>query len=144
MNHGICKRTNVLPLCEYQRNILVCSSAIILIPAYYAHNREFIVLSTISSVTSFVSINYWRLPIIGLRRNLDLGFSKLLFAVYFLLGSSKMLYLRNDALLGCISIIINYIISSILWEKDNSYWIYFHVGFHVSVALEQCIVIGTL
>ena len=115
-----------------------------LIPAYYAYNKGFIILSTISTLTSVTSINYWRFPIIGLRRNMDLIFSKLLFIVYFLLRLSKMLYLRNDALLYCISIIINYIISSMLWEKDNSYWICFHVGFHAFVAVEQYIVITIL
>lgn len=139
-------RCNKYPLSEKDSLCLVLSSCFFLVPAFYAHYYGFYIHFVISLVTSLVSINYWRFAIPGWRASLDFFVAKLSFVIYFITG---LLNIKDTATLfiawpvcGCI--IIFYLFSNKMWDKDCFTWVYYHMSFHLLVAIEQFIVLNSL
>jgi hypothetical protein len=60
---------------------LVISSHFFLVPAYIAYKNSYYGYATISLITTIVSVNFWRNPIPGFRRNLDLVVAKISFTI---------------------------------------------------------------
>jgi hypothetical protein len=70
-------------------------------------------------------------------------FAKISFAIYFLTG---FLNIKDSGVLVlawpiCFAIIGFYALSSVFWEKDSAFWVYFHMLFHFFVAVEQYLVL---
>jgi hypothetical protein len=138
-------------------HLLVLSSYVFLVPAYIAFRNHLYWLSLSSFITSLVSIQYWRHPIPGFRRSLDLVVAKLSFLLYFFYGFYGMYSLLSQEtyvdtnimtiLLHSMMIygmIVCYYYANILWEYQYVEWILCHALFHILVAWEQCFIIVLL
>ena len=120
---------------------LVISSLFFLIPSIYAGTHHVYSLSLLSAVTSAISINYWRDPCVGWRRNMDLMFAKISFVVYFLCGLYNIPKNENMLYFSVIIIATCYGISNYFWIQKIRYWVYVHMIFHMFVAFGQFIVV---
>jgi Na+/glutamate symporter len=115
----------------------VTSSSQSILPSY----------AVLSVITALISANYWRrVPTLGIRRQLDLVVAKVSFAIYFLTG---VMYVRDTFLLSigipiCVSIGICYQMSHVRYSQQSAYWVYYHMSFHLFVAIEQLIVVVSL
>jgi hypothetical protein len=93
-------------------------------------------LSYVSGVVAIVSANYWRNPVVGLRRDIDLVVAKVSFGIYFVHGLYKpdvWDVMTLGGIVGC------YCLSWKCHELSSNtpYWILFHSLFHGLVAYEQ-------
>lgn len=137
------QRRNIYPIASIDSFCLVVSSTFFLIPGIFAFSRSFYLFGVVSVVTTAVSVNYWRNAVEGYRRTADLITAKTSFAIYF---TSGCMYIRDPMLLaigipGCICIIFCYVMSSRYWALDLPHWKWFHMMFHLFVALEQFLVL---
>ena len=120
---------------------LVISSHFFLVPAYIAFKNSYYGYATISLITTIVSVNFWRNPIPGFRRNLDLVVAKISFTIYFLNGLSNVLNNRTNIVSSNLpAILICYYASNVLSKYNLPEWTIFHFMFHFFVAYEQILV----
>jgi hypothetical protein len=136
------KRRNGFPVPLFDAACLMLSSCSFLIPANYAYQNDLVMYCITSIVTTVISIMYWYHAIPGWRRNADLIVSKASFGIYFITG---LFFIRTiNTTIGwplCAAIIGFYMAANKLWERDSAYWMFFHMMFHFSVAIEQLVVI---
>jgi hypothetical protein len=137
------RERNRYPVALVDSVCLVCSSLFFLIPGYFALRKGLYWYLITSVTTTAVSVNYWRHAVPGFRRDLDMIFAKISFAIYFLTG---FLNIKDCGVLVlawpiCFAIIGFYTLSSVFWEKDSAFWVYFHMLFHFFVAVEQYLVL---
>jgi len=129
---------------------LTISSLFFLIPSIYAGIYYIYSLSVLSIITTIISINYWREPKLGWRRDMDLIFAKISFVIYFFYGLHNIqnMILCNNALtlyFSIVMIIVFYNLSNYFWISNNANWLYFHIIFHMFVVFGQLTVInGTI
>ena len=138
--------------------LLVGSSFVFMIPSIYTLNQHRIkmgqspinlnmhFLTVLLFVASVISANFWRNPVPGFRRNLDLVFSKLCFTI---LVSHKLMYIGlfptiSIETLTFYSIIYFYYLANKKYYDGYNNWIYYHFLFHAFVGLEQFIVISAM
>ena len=138
------QRRNIFPVNSQDSICLIVSSCFFLIPGCYAFNNSLHFYGIVSFVTTAISINYWRHAVEGWRRTADLWTAKISFAVYFVTGCC---FLRDLQVLafgipGCVLILVCYYLSSQHWEKDSWMWVYFHMLFHLFVALVKFLVLS--
>lgn len=136
-------RRNRFPLSKGCSFCLVISSCFFLIPGYYALSSGLYWYLATSTVTTIVSVNYWRHAIPGFRRSIDMIVAKLSFMIYFTTGvmNVKDLSILCTAWPMCGGIIMCYYLSNKMWGKDSDTWIYYHMMFHILVAFEQYLVL---
>ena len=119
---------------------LVFSSSFFLIPAIYAYTLRLYYLAFTSVMTTFISVNFWRrADPHSWRKTMDVVFARFSFSVFFLSGC---FFIKNSSLFVTgwmvgILIVCFYMLSM----NAGSHWIYFHMLFHLSVALGQSIVV---
>ena len=136
-------RRNKFPISEIDSNCLIISSCFFLLPGYFALTVGLYWFLATSAITTVVSINYWRHAVPGVRRSADMIVAKASFIIYFITGIMRVkditiLYAAWPVLIG---IIICYFFSNNMWEKDSEYWVWFHMMFHMLVAVEQYLVL---
>jgi hypothetical protein len=126
--------------------LLIISSCFFIIPALIAFTKKIFFLSILSTITTIVSVNYWRNAIVGFRRNMDLITAKVSFIIYFTVGifCIKDIKLYTIGIPGVFAIGFFYYMSNKYWKLNSKLWIYFHMLFHLFVALEQSFVICSL
>ena len=137
------QRRNIYPIASIDSFCLVVSSTFFLIPGIFAFSCSLYLFGVVSAVTTAVSVNYWRNAVEGYRRTADLITAKTSFVIYFFFGC---MYIRDPVLLaigvpGCVCIIFCYAMSSRYWALDLPHWKWFHMMFHLFVALEQFLVL---
>ena len=103
---------------------LIISSCFFMIPGIYAFTHDILLLGVLSSITTLVSINYWRHAVEGWRRNADLFVAKLSFCIYFIIG---VIHVRDFHILlvgwpNTFLILGSYYLSNVLWEKNIFIW----------------------
>jgi hypothetical protein len=119
---------------------LVLSSLSILPSSYISYNRHLYLQSYLLLLTTFCSINYWRKPINGIRFNCDLLFSKISFFLFLYEGC---LYLNGIGLLcypNLAYILYFYYKSNILFESNDSTWLYHHIMFHILCGIQGYVI----
>jgi hypothetical protein len=122
---------------------LVVSSCFFLAPGIYAFSNSLYPYGILSFITTVISVNHWRNPIMGLRRTADLITAKVSFAIYFVSGC---FFVRDIQLLGwgipgCAGIILFYFLSNKFSSSHPNIWVYFHMLFHLFVAGEMTLVL---
>ena len=137
-------RKNTFPVNTHDSTCLVVSSCFFLIPGFYAFYNDLSFYGLVSALTTLASVNYWRFAVEGWRRSADLVIAKVSFATYFISG---LLFIRDLRALaigipGCVMIIFCYHLSHRYWDEDSGTWVYFHMLFHLFVALEQFLVLS--
>lgn len=140
---------------------LVYSSCIFLIPLIYSYYLKFYFYTIVLFITFGISANYWRKATLGLRRDLDLFFSKISFLIFFI---SNFVYLHyNYPLLLGYKINNNSDISTIIYITSYSnlffiiyfynlsyyhyrindiHWIIYHILFHIFCNLNILLIIN--
>jgi len=118
---------------------LTVSSLLFLIPACYAYANSMYDHTILLTLTSLISANYWRKATYSWRRNLDLIFSKISFAIYIYngvryIGSQKELI---EGILRLIFMFYCFYKSGELFKINNEDWYRYHFVFHIFIALEQ-------
>jgi hypothetical protein len=140
-------RQNKHPIPFEQSVYLVVSSCFFLIPGAYAFISSWplVLYGLVSVVTTLVSANYWRDAVSGSwRHKADLVIAKVSFVIYFVSGIvffGKNMHFLAVGIPGCLAIITCYVMSLRMWDADSSTWVYFHMMFHLFVALEQFLVL---
>uniref|UniRef100_A0AB39J8Z3 Uncharacterized protein n=1 Tax=Florenciella sp. virus SA2 TaxID=3240092 RepID=A0AB39J8Z3_9VIRU len=110
---------------------LVLSSCLFIAPSVLSFCKKLYLLSMMGFLTTIISINYWRKCSKGLRRNIDLFFSKLMFIVktyHFMLYATKWSHYKYYISI-CLLVSIIYYIAN----QKIKYWYLFHVLFHTLV-----------
>jgi predicted membrane channel-forming protein YqfA (hemolysin III family) len=87
---------------------------------------------------------YWHDPKLGWRRNLDLVFAKISFAIYFGCGLYNIPKNENMLYFSAVMILTCYGISNYFWTQKIRYWVYVHMIFHMFVAFGQFTVVDTI
>ena len=131
------------PIPKFDGVCLTFSSLFFMIPGVYGFLNNVYSLGILSAATTAVSVNYWRHAVPGWRKEMDLFFAKFSFLIYFLVGVYNI---RNRFILqigwpNTVMIILCYAMSNHLWSVASYSWLYFHMAFHLFVALGQLIVI---
>ena len=142
-NNVVKRKRNVFPLSYSESICLMISSMFFLIPGYYALKRHLFFYFVTSTVTSIISVNYWRNAVPGLRKMLDLIVAKASFGIYFATGILKIrdMYTLLYAWPLCMAISLFYYLSNRSWDNNSGSWVIFHMIFHLCVALEQYVVL---
>jgi len=89
------------------------------------------------------SMNYWRKPLIGYRRNIDLVTSNVSALAYIYYGYTNILWIWPK-LLGWTNLYIIYYLynqSCTKFYKGDKTWNYYHIGFHLTTTISKMYVI---
>ena len=117
----------------YEPRWLVASSFLFMIPgmcAYFSHQYFY---GNMLLITSLISANFWRNPVHGCRRNADLIFAKISFAVFVYNGITSVRYIPY-LIVGyteLTGIVYCYYMSEKLYKLKDNQWVLWHMGFHV-------------
>ena len=125
--------------CRY----LTFTSCLFFISAIYSFYCNLPFLTLIAAGTSIISANFWRNPILGIRRDLDLVYSKISFCIFFCNG---VYYVRSLPYilifypgLGCM--IWSFYTSNATYYMKKEYWWKYHLIFHGTVLATQFAII---
>ena len=118
---------------------LLCSTSTFIFPMIYSYSKNHTMLLFMTAIALFGSLNYWRKPCLGNRRNIDLVTSKLSCSMYIWYGYN---YIHRFWPL-CISWINLYLIyyfynkSCQHFNIKNDQWIYYHAIFHIIITISK-------
>lgn len=126
------------------RRNLILSTSLFAIPGIYGLYKQQYVLSFTSFASMAASINYWRNPVVGSRKNIDLFVSKSCGVIYFIYGyyNVNTTYLRLLGYTNCIFTASMYNTSCILHEMNSDTWELYHMLFHVFGVIGKMLVIS--
>jgi len=125
---------------------IVLSSIMMTIPAIYGFYNKLYTLSVFICMTSFISANYWRNATFGIRRDVDLIFSKISFSIFVYNGFIHVYYFPSILLghIGLISMIYLYYLSNKYFELRNTNWLSYHFLFHMTIIIEQMMILSSI
>ena len=126
------------------RKNLILSSSLFIIPGIYGLYQKQYILSLTSFASAIASINYWKHPITGSIKNIDLFVSKASALIYFIYGYNYVntTYLRLLGYTNGICMISMYNTSCILSELHSETWELYHILFHISTVIGKMLVIS--
>ena len=112
---------NISPMAS---QAILSSSYSGLTSVFFAVYKEYYYLALSGFICVMTSINFWRNPILGLRRNMDflMAFINFGLVVYY---SNSWLHVYNLAIA-----VVSFNIACLLWHIEYPYWFVFHVTFH--------------
>lgn len=122
---------------------IILSSTLFLLPTFYSFYKKKYILTTVSLLTTFCSINYWRNPTIGMRFVLDKIVSKTGGIIYFLYGynNTTCIGVRIFSFTNGCMILSLYNASCLLYFLESSYWKQYHVAFHVASVIGKLLIL---
>lgn len=132
---------------NYEKRLLTVSSLFFMYPGIFCLTHTIrlplLPLGVLSILTSCISVNYWRDPKDGWRRQMDLIFAKCSFVVYFTTGILTIhnSFIRTAGLSTSALIVYCYHQSNTCWTARKEEWVFYHMAFHFFVACGQFIVI---
>lgn len=120
---------------EY-KNILFCSSFCMLFSSIISYIKNDLYKFIYYTTLFLTSINFWRDPIYGLRRNMDLSvvYSGVLFTF------TQIFLLKNDFYMYCVlsmcwCCLVFYIFEFICVYFNSNKWVIFHMSLHLYASL---------
>jgi len=126
-------------------NALVITSTLIIPSAYLSYKRHYFLQSYGLLFTIFCSINFWRSPRHGIRRNMDLIISKIAFFYFLYIG---YMHLYGYGCMICYPnlsmILFCYNRSNTLFINKREEWLYYHMIFHTLVGLQGYVITAYL
>lgn len=135
------ENTSILPWSKSR--YLTLTSCLFFTSAIYSYSCRLYFLALIAGLTSFISANFWRNPVPGIRRDIDLVYSKLSFMIFFCNG---VYYVRSVPYmlifyptLGCM--IWSFYTSNATYYQKKDFWWKYHLVFHVTVLATQLAII---
>jgi hypothetical protein len=122
---------------------LLFSTSTLIFPSLYALKKKNNTLVFCSIMALAGSLNYWRKPCIGYRKNIDLLTSKLSVLGYFYYGYNNLIgfYPR---MLGYFKLFLMYKYynnSCNAFHSNNPNWVNYHITFHLIGTITQLYVI---
>ena len=123
---------------------LMFSNSLFLIPTIYGFRKQQYMLSTINLITTIASLHYWREPLPGAIKNLDLAISKLAGIAYFWYGYNHLdnIHIRLAGYVNGACMLLLYHASCNTYARCLAHWKYYHMAFHVSVAIGQMLILS--
>jgi len=122
---------------------LLITTFTFLFPIFYSYFKGNNVLSIATTLALLGSINYWRNPIPGYRRNIDLITSKISLAAYFIYGYINVIGLY-PRLIGYVSLgLLAYLYNNSCkkFYLDDKTWEDYHIYFHLLTTISKMYVI---
>ena len=125
---------------------ITLSSLLFLLPAYYAYTHSMYDHTIMLIITSFISANYWRKATYSWRRNMDLIFSKVSFAIYIYNGIKYSHSITDliESLIRLMIMVYSFRVSGELFKIKDDSWYKYHVVFHILIALEQMRILNNI
>ena len=124
---------------------MTLTSTLFVIPAIYGYSCGLYFLALFIAGTSIISANYWRNPVPGIRRDLDLVYSKVSFCIFLLNG---IYYVRSFPAilvfypgLGCM--IWSFYTSNAFYYQKKEFWWKYHMIFHGTVIITQFTILSS-
>ena len=123
------------PMSYSYSKFLLYSSCIIGISSVIAYIMNDVYVSVYLLILFLTSVNFWRKPEYGLRRNIDLTVVYM-YAIYTTLNIFllKDEFHRVILLIVFLSVIMYNLIEKILYYLDSPKWIIFHMAMHIYVS----------
>ena len=122
---------------------LTLTSCLFFTTTMYSYSCRLYFLAFISALTSLISANFWRHPVQGIRRDIDIVYSKISFSIFFCNG---VYYVRSVPymfifypVLGCM--IVCFYLSNAVYYQKKDYWWKYHLIFHGTVLATQLVII---
>jgi len=119
--------------------LLLFSTSTFIFPMIYSYSKNNTILSFMSAIALLGSLNYWRKPCIGHRRNIDLVTSKLSCSIYIFYG-----YKYNRGLFSIFFNWFNLYLIYYFYNKSckhfdfkNKNWVYYHLIFHIIITISK-------
>lgn len=125
---------------------LLYSTSLFMIPTVYGYYHGKYVLSMTTFITMLASLNHWRNPVLGTRRDIDLVVSKSAGVIYFIYGYNSVhtTLFRMFGYSNGFLMLYLYIASCISHDlNSDSLWEYYHMMFHVSIVIGKMIVLSS-
>ena len=122
---------------------LLSSTSTLIFPTVYAVKKKNYTLVLFSLMALTGSLNYWRKPCIGYRKNIDLITSKLSFIGYLYYGYNNIIGIFPN-LLGYVNVFFIYKYynnSCKQFYNNNPKWVNFHIKFHLLCTITQMYII---
>ncbi len=122
---------------------LLCSTSTFIFPIIYAVKKNNITLAMYTTLALLGSVNYWRNPCLGYRRNIDLVTSKLSCVAYFYYGWNNIIgfYPLLIGMSNLYGMYYFYNKSCITYSLNNSNWKYYHIAFHLYTTINKIYII---
>lgn len=121
---------------------LMTTSGLFIVPALLGIYKKEYFLSSVSFITTIASFNYWRDPIPGTRKNIDLIVSKSAGLIYFVHGYNNLSgMMRLIGYTNGFVILLSYCTSVLLYKLKSNGWINYHMAFHISIVFGKMIVL---
>jgi len=137
---SLTNNSNINPNPNY---CLLFSTSTFIFPIMYAYKKQNKYLAMYSTLALFGSLNYWRNPCIGYRKNMDLVTSKLSALAYFYYGYNNINGFY-PLLFGWSNLLVIYKLYDYSCKKfdlHDSNWIYYHALFHLYTTLSKVYII---
>jgi hypothetical protein len=133
---------HIIPMSYSYSKFLLYSSFTIGISAAIAYIMNDLYVTAYLIFLFLTSINYWRKPEYGLRRNIDLT-AVYLCTCYTVLN---MFLLKDEFHRVCLFIVffcmnLFFLIENILYYFNNRKWIIFHMAMHMYVSIGACLIV---
>jgi len=123
---------------------LLFSTSLFAIPTIYGFYNKKYILSSLSLCSMICSMNYWKNPIPGPRKNIDLFVSKTTGVLYFLYGHQNIIGAVGRILgyTNIFMIISFYNASCLLHHYNSDSWEYYHILFHIVTTINKLLVLS--
>lgn len=127
-----------------QTHYLLFSSSFFLVPVYYGLSCRIYSHTILLFICWLASVNYWRKPVVSIRRTMDLIMSNVTMIDYTIHG---FLYVRNPLwfVIGITNGTIigyAYYTSTTIFHQKLPYWWKYHMLFHLFCAINQTLVLS--
>ena len=134
------------PSPQESSKLLTKTSLLFVISGAYAYHLELYYYSLLLLLNTVLSVNYWRKPVYGTRRNLDKFFAKVSFVIFL---TSGVYYVRTwlmiPGTLLLFQIIYYYMVGQHLADvKKYKLWYYYHAMFHFYALLNQLVILYSI
>jgi len=131
---------------DHENEYIKKTSLLFLVPGLYGiYNKEYF-CSSLMVAGSLISLNYWRDPVPGFRRNLDLYFVR---SCIFTFGYKILTSINNWYNIALITSLYGlgnlcFLKASYEYYKKNRFWYIYHMSFHGLCFLGHSAVIYSL
>jgi hypothetical protein len=130
-------------LCKNDTNILCYTSLLFLVPTIYAFENGLYIYSLFVLLMGLFSMNFWRKPKYGLRRNCDIVYANFAFytsIIIFIIYVTNIFYIILS-LINLSIIIYTFTSSGYYFRLNNHKWLVHHTIFHFCMVVQQMILV---
>jgi hypothetical protein len=139
------KMNEKLSRCK-EAKYMVFSSCFFLYPIYHGLCCQIYGHSILLFVCFLASVNYWRNPVLSLRRDIDIIISKLTMIVY-IVNAFRFVRQPIYVIFGFPNMVLFlyvFRVSTLLFNENKTYWWKYHILFHFLCSFNQYILLDEL